>query len=66
YAIISFNNSIFAETMHPFLTTYDINIKELGKESVQRLLDLLKNPQTKAQKITILFRLIERESVSMG
>ncbi|MGZ1027621.1 LacI family DNA-binding transcriptional regulator [Streptococcus thermophilus] len=66
YAIISFNNSIFAEIMHPFLTTYDINIKELGKESVQRLLDLLKNPQTKAQKITILFRLIERESVSMG
>lgn len=52
--------------MHPFLTTYDINIKELGKESVQRLLDLLKNPQTKAQKITIPFRLIERESVSMG
>lgn len=66
YAIISFNNSIFAEIMHPFLTTYDINIKELGKESVQRLLDLLKNPQTKAQKITIPFRLIERESVSMG
>ncbi|MCE2244003.1 LacI family transcriptional regulator, partial [Streptococcus thermophilus] len=57
---------IFAEIMHPFLTTYDINIKELGKESVQRLLDFLKNPQTKAQKITILFRLIERESVSMG
>ena len=66
YAIISFNNSIFAEIMYPFLTTYDINIKELGKESVQRLLDLLKNPQTKAQKITIPFRLIERESVSMG
>ena len=66
YAIISFNNSIFAEIMHPFLTTYDINIKELGKESVQRLLDLLKNPQTKAQKITVPFRLIERESVSMG
>ena len=64
YAIISFNNSIFAEIMHPFLTTYDINIKELGKESVQRLLDLLKNPQTKAQKITVPFRLIERESVS--
>ena len=66
YAIISFNNSTFAEIMHPFLTTFDINIKELGKESVQRLLDLLKNPQTKAQKITIPFRLIERESVSMG
>ena len=64
YAIISFNNSTFAEIMHPFLTTYDINIKELGKESVRRLLDLLKNPQTKAQKITIPFKLIERESVS--
>lgn len=65
YAIISFNNSTFAEIMHPFLTTYDINIKELGKESVLRLLDLLKNPKTKAQKITIPFKLIERESVSM-
>ena len=66
YAIISFNNSTFAEIMHPFLTTYDINIKELGKESVLRLLDLLKNPKTKAQKITIPFKLIERESVSMS
>ena len=65
YAIISFNNSTFAEIMHPFLTTYDINIKELGKESVLRLLDLLKNPKTKAQKITIPFKLVERESVSM-
>ena len=65
YAIISFNNSTFSEIMHPFLTTYDINIKELGKESVLRLLDLLKNPKTKAQKITIPFKLIERESVSM-
>ena len=65
YAIISFNNSTFAEIMHPFLTTYDINIKELGKESVLRLLELLKNPKTKAQKITIPFKLIERESVSM-
>lgn len=62
YAIISFNNSTFAEIMHPFLTTYDINIKELGKESVLRILDLLKNPKTKAQKITIPFKLIERES----
>ena len=66
YAVISFNNSTFAEIMHPFLTTYDINIKELGKESVLRLLDLLKNPKTKAQKITIPFKLIERESVSMS
>ncbi len=32
YAIISFNNSTFAEIMHPFLTTFDINIQELGKE----------------------------------
>lgn len=65
YAIISFNNSTFAEIMHPFLTTYDINIKELGKESVLRLLELLKNPKIKAQKITIPFKLIERESVSV-
>lgn len=65
YAIISFNNSTFAEIMHPFLTTYDINIKELGRESVLRILDLLKKPKTKAQKITIPFKLIERESVSM-
>ncbi|MFR6420326.1 MAG: substrate-binding domain-containing protein [Streptococcus salivarius] len=28
----SINNSSFAEIMHPFLTTYDINIQELGRK----------------------------------
>ncbi|MFR4032966.1 MAG: hypothetical protein ACLTZN_05785 [Streptococcus sp.] len=28
--------------MHPFLTTYDINIQELGKESVRKLVAIQK------------------------
>lgn len=64
YAIISFNNSTFAEIMHPFLTTFDINIQELGKKSVLRLLALLKDAKSKSEKVTIPFKLIERESVT--
>ena len=63
YAIISFNNSTFAEIMHPFLTTFDINIQELAKESVQSLMGLLKSTKNKSQKVIIPFKLIERESV---
>ena len=63
YAIISFNNSTFAEIMHPFLTTFDINIQELAKESVQNLLGILKATKIKSQKVIIPFKLIERESV---
>ena len=63
YAIISFNNSTFAEIMHPFLTTFDINIQALAKESVQNLLGILKATKIKSQKVIIPFKLIERESV---
>ena len=64
YSIISINNSSFAEIMHPFLTTYDINIQELGKESVRKLVAILKDENTEPQKVTIPFHLIERESVT--
>jgi len=50
--------------MHPFLTTFDINIQELGKKSVLRLLALLKDAKSKSEKVTIPFKLIERESVT--
>lgn len=64
YAILSFNNSTFAEIMHPYLTTFDINIQELGKQSVSELLALLKDKTTEHHKVTIPSKLIERESVS--
>ena len=64
YSIISINNSSFTEIMHPFLTTYDINIQELGKESVRKLVAILKDDETEPQKVTIPFKLIERESVT--
>ncbi|WP_371317854.1 substrate-binding domain-containing protein, partial [Phascolarctobacterium faecium] len=47
----------------PFLTTFDINIQELAKESVQSLMGLLKSTKNKSQKVIIPFKLIERESV---
>jgi len=49
--------------MHPFLTTFDINIQALARESVQSLLGLLKAAKIKSQKVIIPFELIERESV---
>ncbi|MHC5867448.1 substrate-binding domain-containing protein, partial [Streptococcus pyogenes] len=40
-SVISFNNSVFASLIHPYLTTFDINITQLGHRSVQKLLHLL-------------------------
>ena len=61
-SVISFNNSVFASLIHPYLTTFDINITQLGHRSVQKLLHLLADPTDFKEKVTVPFELKVRES----
>lgn len=62
-SIISFNNSAYSKIIHPYLTTFDINIKQLGQSSLLGLLDRLHHHKTGYKKETVPFHLKERESV---
>ena len=63
-SIITFNNSSYSTLIHPYLTTFDINITNLGRTSFRRLLELIKSPKTSiTEKIIVPFILRERESV---
>ncbi len=61
-SLITFNNSIFGTIMHPFLTTFDINVTRLGAASVGKFLDLLNSTSHYHEKTVIPFELILRES----
>lgn len=54
-SVISFNNSVFASLIHPYLTTFDINITQLGHRSVQKLLHLIADPDDFREKVTVPF-----------
>lgn len=62
-SIISFNNSVYAKIMHPYLTTFDINVKSLGRSSLMRLLDMVEKRMLHTERVIIPFRLKERETV---
>ncbi len=61
-SVISFNNSVFASLIHPYLTTFDINIRQLVHRSVQKLVHLLAYPDDFKEKVTVPFELKIRES----
>lgn len=63
-SIITFNNSTFSKLIHPYLTTFDINVNNLGRTSVRRLLQIIRTPKMVfSEKIIVPFLLKERESV---
>lgn len=63
-SIITFNNSSYSKLIHPYLTTFDINVENLGRTSFRQLLDIINaNEQTLSQKILVPFSLKKRESV---
>ncbi|MBM6547851.1 LacI family DNA-binding transcriptional regulator [Streptococcus dysgalactiae] len=63
-SIITFNNSSYAKLIHPYLTTFDINVDNLGKTSFKQLLDIINSKeQSLSQKIFVPFTLKKRESV---
>ncbi|HEP2988131.1 TPA: LacI family transcriptional regulator, partial [Streptococcus pyogenes] len=50
--------------IHPYLTTFDINVENLGKMSFKQLLDIINsNEQNLSQTIFVPFSLKQRESV---
>lgn len=63
-SIITFNNSTYSKLIHPYLTTFDINVDNLGRTSFSRLIEIIKKPKESLnQKIFVPFTLKERESV---
>ncbi|WP_057491331.1 LacI family DNA-binding transcriptional regulator [Streptococcus orisasini] len=62
-SIVSFNNSSYATILHPYLTTFDINVSSLGRLSLHRLIEKIKDSQTQNEKVIVPFTLEERESV---
>lgn len=62
-SVISFNNSIFSTLIHPYITSIDVNSKELGHLALQEFLEQLKKTDSVKKRIIIPHRLIERETV---
>ncbi len=62
-SIISFNNSIFATLTHPYLTSIDIDISELGRVAMQKLQELIHDEISTGVRLVIPHQLIKRETV---
>lgn len=61
-SVISFNNSIFAETSHPTLTSVEIFPKRLGSEAAKIAINLKKTNDL-LPKIIVPHSIVERNSV---
>ncbi|OTN88527.1 LacI family transcriptional regulator [Enterococcus sp. 7E2_DIV0204] len=63
FSVISFNNSIYATLVHPYLTSIDIDIAELGKMGMQKLIESLQEKEATGVRMVIPHKLIKRETV---
>ncbi len=61
-SIISFNNSMYARLVTPQLTSFDINITQLGIETASQAINHIENPNLKATKIIVPHYIVERGS----
>lgn len=61
-SVVSFNNALFSELSTPPLTTVDINILELGIQSVKHLLAIIENPEEPIKRVIVPHKLIIRSS----
>lgn len=62
-SVITFNNSILSTLTHPYLTTIDIDVTQLGHEAFRLLMNQLNGEQTANKKLIVPHELIERETV---
>ncbi len=63
-SIITFNNSTYCKLVHPYLTTFDINIENLGKTSFKQLFEIInKKDDGLSHRVLVPFTLKVRESV---
>ena len=61
-SIIGFNNSVISQISSPTLTTVDIKIYQLGYESANCLIELVKDPEMFKKSVIIPTVILERES----
>lgn len=62
-SLVSFNNSPYAHIIHPYLTSFDINISSLGRVAFERILALVQKKAKNQAKVLVPFSLKKRESV---
>ena len=63
-SVITYNNSAFSTLVHPYLTTFDINIVRLGAATVEPFLGLTQNDEAFHDRTIIPFELILRETTA--
>jgi DNA-binding LacI/PurR family transcriptional regulator len=61
-SIVSFNNVMLSELSSPSLTSVDINIFQLGYEAAKGLLDCIQSPNHNPKRVTVPYKLVERQS----
>lgn len=62
-SVVSFNNSIFSTLIHPYITSVDINTRELAKSAVQECLNQVNHSDYMKRRVIIPHKMIERETV---
>ena len=63
-SIIGFNDDDVASQARPGLTTFRIDKRELGKQGVELILDIIAQPAKQISKRRIPVQLVERASVT--
>lgn len=63
-SLIGINNSIFATLFHPYLTTIDIHVNDLGKQSAKLIVEVLKDNALPATSYIISHEVVIRETVT--
>lgn len=63
-SLVGINNSLFATLFHPYLTTVDINVDYLARESAKLIVELLNNKDLLLVKHIIPHEIIIRETVA--
>lgn len=61
-SIVSFNNLLLSEVSRPALTSVDIDIFNLGLQAAKSLIEKINNPDEPAKRITVPYKMIERNS----
>lgn len=63
FSVISFNNSIFSTLMHPYLTSIDVDVSELGTMAMRKLMDQIHEVLSTGVRLVVPHKLVKRETV---